>query len=242
MISALKAEFTKLLTIRSTYFLTLFVCIVIAGISIYSGWNASMSVSMNLSNFIFGGLQLVGFVAAIVAVLMVAHEYRYNVITYSFTLSNNRGKVLIGKFAAASAYAVVLCLLAIGLIVGGLQLGAAWHGGALVFQDVNWLEVFGRALYYVWGYGMIALVATLLLRNLVGSIAFLFIFPSLEQLAGLILKSNIGYLPFMAHAGISPLGAAQGSFSVGKSAIIFAVYIVVFSAIAWFATLKRDAN
>lgn len=246
MIAALKAEFTKLLTVRSTYFLTLFVCAVIILISFYAiGIKqpaAFLLAPTRLQSTIFGEMQFVGGIAAVVSILLMAHEYRYNTINYSFTISNSRTKVLLGKFLAASSYAVVLWAVAIGIGIGSLYAGAAVAGHTVGPQNFGIVELFGQSLFSVWGMAMAGLIVTILLRNLVGSIAFIFIFPTLESLAGLLLKNNVGYLPFTALGAVTPIVSGQGGFAAGKSVIIFVVYIIVFAVIAWLSTLRRDAN
>lgn len=245
MIAALEAEFRKLLTVRSTYFLTLFVWLVLAGLAIYAGYSqhaATLHDPMYLQRFIFGSLQLVGLIAAIVSVLLIAHEYRYNTIYYSFTLGNSRSKVLFGKFVVVTGYAIVLCLSAVAIGVSCLYLGAAWHGHSIGSQDFEGAQLVGQALFYAWGYATVGLIATVLLRNLVASIAFLFVFPTLEQLSSLFLKDNANYLPLTALSNVTPIVPSQHVFSVSKSIFVVVVYLVILGVIAWVAFSKRDAN
>lgn len=248
MIASLKSEFRKLLTIRSTYILTFVVAVLVLFISFYAiGVKQPANFLLDptrLSSTIFGEMQFVGGIAAIVGVLLMAHEYRYNTINYSFTNSNSRTKVLLSKFIAASCYALTLWAIAVVIGIGGLYAGAAVVGHHIGPQSVVISHLLVQSLFYVWGLAIAGLIVAVLLRNLVASIAFIFLFPTIEQLGTLLLKENTGYLPFTALGRVTPIVPDMGSggFTVGKSMIIFAVYVVVVGLIAWFVTLRRDAN
>lgn len=247
MIAALKAEFTKLITVRSTYFLTIFVLAVVSFISFYVIGIHSSPQYLLSSNFmqstLFGEVQLVGVIAAVVGVLLLAHEYRYNTINYTLTISNSRTSVLASKFIVITIYSIVLCLVSIGLSIGLVHAGANLSGSVVGQQNYQFGQMLWQSVYSVWGMAMAGLILTTLIRNLVGSIVILFVFPNLEQLAGLLLKDNVGYLPFTALSGVTPIAQAQMAvFSVAKSAIIFAVYFVVLTIVAWQLFLRRDAN
>ena len=177
---------------------------------------------------IFGEMQFVGGIASVVAILLMAHEYRYNTINYSFTISNSRTKVLLAKFVTITFYSLLLWSLTIGLGIGGLYAGAAVAGHIVGPQNIVLQELLGQSLFYVWGMAMSGLLVTIMLRNLVASIAFIFIFPTLESLAGLLLKNNVGYLPLTALSSVTPILPGQGGFSVGKSVMIFLIYMIVF--------------
>lgn len=248
MIAAIKAEFTKLLTVRSTYFLTLLVCAIVVLISFYAIGlrqpEAFLQDPGRIKSTIYGEMQFVGGIAAIISVLLMAHEYRYNTINYSFTISNSRSKVLASKFIAATVYAVVLGAISLVLGVVSLYAGAAVAGHVVGPQTYSFMQLYGQSLFYVWGMAMVGLIITILLRNLVASIAFIFVFPSVEQLLALLLKGNSGYLPFTALSKVTPIiqQGTSDNFSVSKSVTIFACYLVVLGAIAWLATLKKDAS
>lgn len=242
--TAIKAELRKLLTVRSTYLLTGLVWAIVAFVSFYAVGYHSSAIGLAdpklVQNVVFGLMQLIGLIASIISVLLLAHEYRYNTINYTLTISNSRSKVLGSKFLVLSFYAVFLCLTSVALTIGLIHAGAAAHDHSLAAQTYSLKDVLWRAVYFVWGNAMAALIITTLIRNLVGSIVALFVIPTLEQLSGLLLKNNIGYLPFTALDSITMQN--DNSFSVNKSAIIFAVYLAIFAIVAWVVFLRRDAN
>lgn len=252
MKSALKAEAAKLLTVRSTYIWTILVWLVLGGISFYVGFHdtsAELQVPSLMQNAVFGGLRFAGLIAAIISILLLAHEYRYNTINFSFTLNRSRSSILGAKFIALTIYAIILSLASVGIIIGCLHAGASAHGRVIGPQIYDVLSGNGylpglllQSVFYVWGMALAGLIVTVLIRNLVGAIAFIFIFPSLENLVVLISKTLVNYLPFTDLSSILKLTPQESGFGPGKSMIIYLIYLAVFTIIAWWLFLKRDAN
>lgn len=249
MLSAIKSEFRKLLTVRSTYAFTGLAVALAIFIGFYLiGWQTTGAGLQNpyfdTSNAL-GALNLIIF-GAIVAILLMTHEYRYNTIMYSLTASNSRSKVLLAKIITISAYALFLTIVV--AIVSPLmaRLGVQLHGNDLVAQTMNVGDVVWRSLFYGWAYGMAGLLIAVLVRSQVGAIAALFLLPGLvEQLLTVWLKDNAQYLPFTALSNVinsSPAGATPGMLSPSKSAMVFLLYLVGGWIIAWILFLKRDAN
>jgi ABC-2 type transport system permease protein len=196
------------------------------------------------SSAILGALNLVVF-GAIVAILLVSHEYRYNTIMYTLTNSNSRSKVLLAKIIVISVYAVFLTIL-IGILSPVMtHLGIAAHGHTLGPQIVDYGNVIWRSLFYGWAYGMTGLLLAVLIRSQVGAIAALFLLPGLiEQLLTLWLKSNASYLPFTALSNVinSTPSGLPGRLTPSESAGVFLIYLVVGWVVAWILFLRRDAN
>jgi ABC-2 type transport system permease protein len=245
--NAVHAELRKLFTVRSTYILTILVLAVVAFISFYAVGYRQTDLLLQpnyLQAVVFGSMQFVQSIALIVAVLLFAHEYRYNTINYSLTLSNSRSKVLFSKFLMMSLYSVALAVASVFLTIGLVHAGAAAAGHPVAAQSYNLWHLLGQSVFTVWAYAMIGIILVALFRNLVMSIVFPFIFPAVEQLSGILLKDNVGYLPFTALGGVTPISFDPTShgFSVVKSVIIVAIYLVVFALIAWQLFLRRDAN
>src|SRR3981081_3720844 len=114
MIASLRSEFRKLLSVRSTYVLTALVLALVTFIAFYvQGWRFSSMELQNpllLENGIRSALNIAVF-GAIVAILLMTHEYRYNTIMYTLTSSNSRSGVLLSKIIVISCYAIFLALL-----------------------------------------------------------------------------------------------------------------------------------
>jgi ABC-2 type transport system permease protein len=253
MLASLRSEFRKLLTVRSTYFITGLVVILVIFIAFFlEGWRlntADLHDPTQLAGDVTGALTVTIF-GAIVAILLVTHEYRYNTVMYTLTSSNRRSKVLISKFIVVSLYALFLTVL-IGVLSPVMAyLGVHTHGHTLVPQTLHYGSLAWRSLFFGWGYAMAGFLLAVLTRNQVASIVSLFLIPSLaEQLLGeLLLKHNSVYMPFTALNqvlnGPSSVnsGLMSSMFSSARAAGIYCVYVVVGGIVAWILFYKRDAN
>lgn len=249
MFSAIRSEFRKLLTIRSTYLIFLICLVMLALVEFYGlGIKASSEALMlpsYMMNNTFAGIHNLALLGALVAVMTVTHEYRYNTIMYTLTASNSRLKVLLAKIVVASVYAVVFTVL-IGFFAYlfcwiGLQVG---HHD-LVAQQMQYKELIWRGLAYGWGMVMAGLLFGVLIRSQVGAIAALFLVPGVtEQLLELVLHKNVAYLPFNAlNTVISGSGSGVLSWmSTVQALLIFLCYVVGGWIVAGILFLRRDAN
>jgi ABC-type transport system involved in multi-copper enzyme maturation permease subunit len=252
MMTTLKAEFRKLLSVRSTYIITALVVALVIFVAFYiNGWRlspADLHDPSQLASDVTGALNITVF-GAIVGILLMTHEYRYNTIMYTLTSSNSRSKVLLAKFITVSAYALFLAVL-IGVLSPIMSyLGVHLHGHALVPQTLHYGNLAWRSLFYGWGYGMAGLLLAVLSRNQVASIVALFLIPDLgEQLLGLLLKHNTVYLPFSSLNQVIRYGTSvrdpniNSSLSPGKAAGVYCIYLVVGGIVAWILFLRRDAS
>lgn len=243
MIAALKAEFRKLLTVRSTYLILLVAFILLCLFEFYGLGIKADPKSLNphvLMDNIAGGIQNLSLLAAITAVLMMTHEYRYNTIMYSLTSLNSRTKFLLAKIIMLLAYGVCFTII-IGVLAGALNLFGIHVGGHhLVAQTINYKDLIWQSLTYSLGYVMAGLLFAALLRNQVGAIAALFLVPGIvEQLLELLLKKHAVYLPFHA---LDAVVHTNPSLSQTHALLVFLAYLVGGWLITWVLFLRRDAN
>lgn len=246
--AALKAEFRKLFTVRSTYIITLLLIAFVIFIAFYvEGWRLTPNDLHNpaeLSSDVFGALGLSVF-SGVIGILLITHEYRYNTIIYTLTGNNSRSRVLLSKIIAISVYAVFLTVVIAVLSPTASYLGVHAHGHTLGPQTLHIGDLAWRSLFYGWAYGLVGLLLAALIRVQVGAIVALFVIPSaIEGLLSPLLKHDAVYLPFTA------LGEAIGNqgfgsatpLSPGKAAVVVTAYLAVGWAVAWVLFLKRDAN
>src|SRR5581483_7366381 len=162
MISALKAEFRKMFTIRSTYVIISVVFLLMIFFGFYvSGWKLDphqLNSPGSLAGDITGAVQAVSVFWALIGILLATQEYRYNLIAYTLTSSNNRNKVLVAKLILCSVMAVVFTL-----IVGTMSpllslLGAHLHGLHFGPQTIDYGNLLWKCLFYGWGYTMAGLL------------------------------------------------------------------------------------
>jgi ABC-2 type transport system permease protein len=265
MTATLKAEFKKILTIRSTY-LWIFIALIIVGIYSFYGEGFKDSASLlresqihpikaQLPLFIAGTITqmatFIGLFGGIIGLLHITHEYRYNTIVYTLTASNRRSKVLAASiFGFIFVYSIVMTLIGIGLIFAGLH----FSHYVIPHQDINYLTYFGKVAFFAEAYALSGLLFGVFIRNMAGSFAALFIIPGpVEGLLSLILRTNSVYLPFIALSqviqtpivgGVRPAHPDNnmGYLSAPKGALLFLVYLVIAWAIAWYLFLRRDAT
>jgi ABC-type transport system involved in multi-copper enzyme maturation permease subunit len=245
----LKTELRKVFSVRSTYVIFLLVLIIELFFGFYvSGWRIDahdLHDPNTLANDITSAVSAVSIFAALVATLLMTHEYRYNTIMYSLTLSRRRSTVLLAKVLVVSAFAIIFTL-----IVGTLSplladLGAHAHHLKLAPQTLHYGMLLWRSLFFGWGYAMAGLLIAALIRNQIGAIVTLFIAPdTVEGILSLLLKKNTVYLPFSAlHTVIGQgMGDYLNAITPLHAAMVFMVYLVVGWAIAWGLFLRRDAN
>ncbi|HSX31717.1 MAG TPA: ABC transporter permease [Candidatus Saccharimonadales bacterium] len=251
MLDTIKSELRKLLTIRSTYMIIGLNILLIVLMAFYiQGIRTGITVETSrtaFSDIAINAALTCGTLSAIIAILMLSHEYRYNTITYTLTASRSRTKVLLAKIAVLSAFSIVYTLAMTALTLGMLYLGAVVvKGYTPVHQDFAVWDTLWRVCFYGWGNTMIGLLFTALIRNQVGAIVGFLITPIVvEQLLGFLLRSNSIYLPFIALQRILSQEvprSGQVALTHASAALVVCIYLAVGWLIAWLLFLRRDAN
>jgi ABC-2 type transport system permease protein len=248
MLNELKAEFKKVFSVRSTYIIFGLMLALLIFFGFYvGGWHTDKLDLLDPTRLYRITQQSITFLAifpALIALLLFTHEFRYNTISYSLTLSNNRSKVLASKIIVISIVAVIATA-----VVGLLSpLLANWGIHAnhlkLIPQHYYYLSITWKGLVYGWGYAMAGLVIAALIRNQIGALITLFVVPdTVEGLLGIWLKNNIVYLPFSAlHTmlGVDMNGTTSPITPFGAM-LVFLGYLAFGWIIAWYLFLKKDA-
>lgn len=250
MIAAMKSEFRKLLTVRSTYIMLL-AALLIGGFINY--WVVGYKAGQNVTDMhylqanILTTMQNLSFFAGIVGILLMTHEYRYNTIYYALTSTRSRTKLLLAKAVAVIGYSVVFSVLLAALTVLMIKLGLHVGHHEIVAQSFQWGDLLWRGFAYMFGVMLIGLILAILIRNQIGTIVlYLFLPGTIEVLAALVLKGKAAYLPFTALSNI----ISDGNITAGQlvhlshttSALVALSWIVLGWVIGWVLFLKRDAN
>jgi len=181
---------------------------------------------------------------SIIAVLFMAHEYRYNTIMYTLTINARRTKVLLGKLITITIFGVLFGLAVVLFGIASYYLGLQFRDATLPAQNFDALTQFGRVAAYYAGYALVGMLLATLLRAVVGAIAVLLLLPTtIEPLLGnLLLKDNAAYLPFAALDNIMEASVIKGNISTGTALLVSAAYVTVGWLITWYLFLRRDAN
>lgn len=243
MITAIKSDFLKLFTVRSTYvIISIALLLLVLTCGYVEGYKAPAEALANPRHLIdavlVDKLPLIAVLAGVLALLQFSHEYRYNSIMYTLT-SVSRNKFLASKIIATSVFALLFSLLAALVAVAACLIGIAMAGGDLAPQSIAYADVSWRLGLYVWCYAMLGLLFVALARNQVFAAVGFFIFPAtIEPLLGLLLKSKSEYLPY---ASIESILVTNPNLHA-PSPFVALIYIIVFWAVAWLLFLRRDAN
>ncbi len=211
------------------------------------GWHSSRIDLLDPHRLFRITQQSISFLAilpALIAVLLFSHEFRYNLASYSLTISKSRSRVLVAKFIVVSIIALVSTGL-VGVLSPLLALaGMDANHLHIVHQSYYFVNIVWRGLFYGWGYSIIGLVIAMLVREQIGALVTLLIFPTLvEGLLSIWLTSNTVYLPFSAlHSELGVgLNVAKTNLSPINSLYVFLGYVIVGSIIGWILFLRRDA-
>jgi ABC-2 type transport system permease protein len=250
MIPTIKAEFRKLFTVRSTYIMVIISLILIflfafwlEGYKGTSGSPASTLAPTALQEIITNGAGLSVLFVSIIAVLFMAHEYRYNTINYTLTVNARRTQVLLAKVFTITVFSLGYGLLAVLTALGFYMLGLSLRDASLPPQDLNILTQVGKLIFYYIGYGLIGLLLAVVTRSIVMSIATLFIFPTtIEPLLGLLLKDNTKYLPFTALDSTVGATMIQNTLTAGTAVLVSTAYLAAGLFVTWWLFVRRDAN
>lgn len=244
MLPALKSEFRKLFTVRSTYVITAFIALFIVFFAGYIQGFKADSATLQDSGYLAaqsaGALAFAGVFCGLISILLLSHEYRYNTIMYTLTSVNSRSKVLLSKILAMTAFAVGIAIIMALWSPLVAYLGIQLAGNDLAAQTVPLGDLIWRGLFFMWAYSMIGLVLVALTRNQIFSVVALFFIPiTVEGIAALLLKENAIYLPFTSLMAVI---TDNPNIAPPKAALVFLGYLASSWATAWFLFLRRDAN
>lgn len=298
MVPTLKAEFKKLITVRSTYLMVL-LALFLSGLFTYFGTSQTvyeevaeptgsnlqsagsdqqgtnnqppppeartLKVSKDLPKEKFlsnlqESIPVVSLFIAVVVVLLMAHEFRHNTITYTLTASNSRSKVLVSKIFVSTIFTIIVALLVILTVTAATYAAVNIKDLNLPPQYYDWLYILARLVGYALGFSLISLAIIALVRNITAGIVALFLLPTIDAIAGELLKNwdieATKYLPFSALNRVSnvvqdyiPRNIADDGVTdmqllpatVAGATAVFALYLIGTWVVSWYLFLRRDA-
>jgi ABC-type transport system involved in multi-copper enzyme maturation permease subunit len=263
MIDALRFEWTRIRTIRSTYWLFglgVLVTAVIAGILAYVFRNDERDALME-SAVLLGGGEFATFIPVFVAIMGIfatGHEYRYGTIQPTLTTLPQRSALLAAKITVVVAVAIALVVVSLAINFG---LAAIFWGsdlpdlassplnevipGYFVFIALN--AILGVSLGQLFR-GVPTAIVVLLVTPLIveGLITGLSNVPALDWLVPVVK-----FLPFTAGARLIATTPPEEAFGPGSAQYeifdrwvaggIFAAFVAIILAVAWILFQKRDA-
>lgn len=243
MMHNIRAELRKLFSVRSTY-VVFIICMGLAVLFAFygTGFRSHPSDLHNpylLASQVSDAISFLCTIGALVAVLLVTHEYRYNMISYTVTTSRTRSQIIPAKILAITVYGLLFsAFFAVAtplLAYAGLHA----HHAVYVAQTFHYGTLAWQALLGGWAFFMYAFIIASLIRNQVGALVTVFVFPGVvEQLLNLVFRGNSKYLPYHAITNV----LTHVTMSSDKAAIIVGIYIVAGWLVSWLLFLKRDTS
>jgi hypothetical protein len=268
--AALAYEWTRLRTIRSTWWLTGITVVIGLLIAFGVSWGTAVEVSQHPAGGIddvrlMGPLVvtqgaaagvpcLIGFVLAMIGIFAWGHEYRHGMIRASLTALNSRGSLWVAKYAVTGAWVAVVGF-AVMLVAGGIGWLFLHEYSVPVFTGRTW-AVMGREVVYLVVLAWLAMAFTALTRSQAFALVMIFLWPLLvESLVTAILTLVPGlrdhadlarFLPFQAGGRI--MDVAQQSHSIFGHPVsplggflVFGGLGAVLMACSWVLLQRRDA-
>jgi ABC-2 type transport system permease protein len=263
VIDALRFEWTRIRTLRSTYWLiglaVLLSAVVALIIAVATRNTPDRLSAVTVGNILTGGgslvLPLIPIFVAIIGVFATGHEYRHGTIRPTLTAIPQRSTLLIAKIvlvALAAIFAVVLSV-AINYVIGLLFWSDAPSLGA---DPLN--QALPGYLVYAILYTVLGLALGLLFRGVPTALVILLLFPLVVE--GLItglstipaldwLVPVVKFLPFTAGGLMMAMQAPDFGpgapdydyFSRWASGGIFAIFVALILGVAWVLFQRKDA-
>ncbi len=254
----LRSEFTKIRSVRSTYWTLLVLLVVSIGIgaAISAGTAANWShtspsdrATFDATQASIAGLFFLGqLVIVVLGAMVLTAEYSTGMIRTSLTAMPRRGTVYAAKVVVFAVVALVVTFAAsfIAFFLGQSLL-ASTHQSAALSQPNVLRAVIGTALY-VTLCGLFAFAAGAIMRHTAAAITsvigLLFVIPILAHLLPSSWYQDLArWLPDAAGRAISATVGGQDPhlFAPWNQFAVFAVYTVILLAVGALLFRKRDA-
>ena len=255
MTDALKYEWTRLRTLRSTWWLLGTTLLLAGGVAaLYAGLieQSEGALLPALTALAGDAGPLVGILMGLVGAFAIGHEYRYGTIRVTLPVVPRRGAIWAAKTLVVALWSVLVTALSVAL---AYLLLLVWPG-SVVLDDptVSGDDVISVVLGYVLLvllYALTGLALAGLLRNLPGAVVLLVVWPLIVEtiLVGLTflpgldsLREEVRFLPFLAGnqlvvvdpsveviPGVPPLGRWEGGAVLGGVVVVLlALWAVLF--------------
>ena len=253
----IRSEFTKLRSVRSTYWTIAAMVIVSVGFAAIAGFaiaqnlhnNPANKAGMDATQASLGAFFELGqLIIAVLGVLVITSEYSTGMIRTSLTAMPRRVVIYVSKIAIFAVIALVVTFVAAFIsFFLGQSLLASTHDTATLSQPNVLRAVVGSALY-VTMCGLFAFAIGAILRHTAGTITtvigLLFVIPILAHLLPQSWYQDLErWLPDAAGRALSVTVGPQPQhlFSPWAQFTVFAVYTVVLLIIGGVLFRNRDA-
>jgi ABC-type transport system involved in multi-copper enzyme maturation permease subunit len=248
----LRSEFTKIRSVRSTYWTLLALVVVTVGFGALASYGATRNPHgpfFDATQRSLGGLYISQLVIGVLGVLVISSEYSTGMIRTTLTTLPRRGLMITAK---AIVFAVVAFVTGLITCFASFFLGQAimssHHIGASLSQPHVLRAVLGGALFLT-ACGLLAFGFGLLIRHTAGAITtvvgLLFVVTILVNLLPQTWQNHVDkWIPAMAGTQIWATIPSQGQpamFAAWTGFAVFCGYAAIVLAAAVTLFRKRDA-
>ncbi|CAA9230623.1 MAG: Efflux ABC transporter, permease protein [uncultured Blastococcus sp.] len=249
---ALRAEWIKFWSVRSTFWSTAMLFVLGAGLTVLvcatsAAWLASEEADESPLSFVTWGLMLAQITAIVLGTLVVTSEYGTGMIRATLAATPRRGSVLAAKAIVLSGTLFV---------VGTITAFAGYFGGNF-FLDREGIGVslgdegvlramFGSGLY-VAGLGLFAAAVGFLIRHTAAALSVVLALVFVVGNMAFLLPGTWGewtakLMPGNAGAGVAtPVSFNPDLLDPWAGFAVFAGEIAVLTVVAWATFRRRDA-
>ena len=266
MTAALRYEWVRIRTLRSTWWILGLSVLIPAGLAAllaanidaqdFSGFGDVVTAVVLTQGAVLGFPLLIAYLTSLVGVFAFGHEYRHGMIRATLTAVPRRTPVLLAKVVVT---AVVVALVAFASLLAALLLGVAFGGDLVdVRAAVTW-QVIGGVVGYCTMFALAGLALAAIFRNQIAALVTVLLAPSVvEQVISAVLtipdalnsvEFLTRYLPFEAG---SQLYKPSDVLNVGDffgpppltpltGGVVMLIFTVVLLAVAFALFAERDA-
>ena len=252
---ALRSEYTKIRSVRSTYWTLLALVLVCVGLGALIGWGTESHFSQTspADRATFDATQVSLFplylgqlVMAVLGALVITTEYSTGMIRTSLTAMPRRGTVFAAKAAVFTAISLVVGeVTSFVMFFLGQALLHSTGESATLSQPGVLRAVVGGGLFLA-GCGLFSFAIGAILRHTAGAISaavgILFVLPILANVLPHSWAVHVNkFLPSNAGAAIWSVRRAAQMYSPWTEFIIFLAYVAVLLIAGMFLFRTRDA-
>jgi ABC-2 type transport system permease protein len=250
---ALRSEFTKLWSLRSTYWTLLALAAITVGIGLLASSGTVQDkgadpATVDATQVSLTGLYVGQLVMAVLGALTITSEYSTGMIRTSLVVQPRRGVVFTAKAAVFASVAFITGLIiSFGSFFTGQAIMSGHHLNATLGQPGVLRAVIGGALFLTVC-GMLAYGLGAIIRSTAGAItaavALLFVVPILASQMPQSWQDAIDkWLPSIAGSMIwvTKVSADSHEFSAWTGFALFTAYAAIAMAVGYLLVRKRDA-
>ena len=261
MPDALRYEWTRLRTLRSTYLLIGIGVLCAALIPMIFGLAAAGEplndelIAVGVNGGASFGIPFLAVFLAVIGILTTGHEYRHGTIQPTLTALPQRSRLIAAKILVVSAVTVVVTLAS--MLINTAIMMAFWGELPGFFDDPLRSSLIGYLLYTLI-YMLVGLGLGLLFRGVPSALVVIFLMPLIIEnvIAGLSvipaldwLVPVVKFLPFTAGTLLMSIGGIEFGpeapdydlFGRWAAGAVFAIFAALIISVAWTLFKKRDA-